>query len=179
MLATSRSHQFPCEQGDLSDRFLGREEAEKATKSRGRRTSFESLILPVDRWKPLTQGPRTKTQQPNNPLATCAILFPLFRLLNKTIDVSRNCWTRELEPQNREYNTEYCLDSKTVHVFAYSSTLEQSNKRSGTRLKQRARLGRDALWACGAHALRAGKTLTPRFSDFFTDFVKKTDCFAV
>ena len=32
MLATSRSHQFPCEQGDLSDRFIGREEAEKATK---------------------------------------------------------------------------------------------------------------------------------------------------
>ena len=27
--------------------------------------------------------------------------------------------------------------------------------------------------------LRAGKTLTPRFTDFFTDFEKKTDCFAV
>ena len=175
MLATSRSHQFPCEQGDLSDRFIGREEAEKATKD-----FLWKPNIPVDPWKPLTQGPRIyKTQQPNNPLATCAMLFPLFRLLNKTIDVSRKCWTRELEPQNREYNTEDCLDSKTVHVFAYSSTREQSNKRSGTRLKQRARLGRDALWACEAHALRAGKTLTPRFSDFFTDFVKKTDCFAV
>ena len=30
-----------------------------------------------------------------------------------------------------------------------------------------------------ARALRAGKTLTPRFTDFFTDFEKKTDCFAV
>ena len=30
-----------------------------------------------------------------------------------------------------------------------------------------------------ARALRARKTLTPRFTDFFTDFEKKTDCFAV
>ena len=30
-----------------------------------------------------------------------------------------------------------------------------------------------------ARALRAGKTLTPRFTDFSTDFEKKTDCFAV
>ena len=30
-----------------------------------------------------------------------------------------------------------------------------------------------------AHALCARKTLTPRFTDFFTDFEKKTDCFAV
>ena len=27
--------------------------------------------------------------------------------------------------------------------------------------------------------LRARKTLTPRFTDFFTDFEEKTDCFAV
>ena len=30
-----------------------------------------------------------------------------------------------------------------------------------------------------ARALRARKTLTPRFTDFFTDFEEKTDCFAV
>ena len=36
-----------------------------------------------------------------------------------------------------------------------------------------------ALRACEARALRARKTLTPRFTDFFTDFEKKTDCFAV
>ena len=30
-----------------------------------------------------------------------------------------------------------------------------------------------------ARAPRAGKTLTPRFTDSFTDFEKKTDCFAV
>ena len=43
------------------------------------------------------------------------------------------------------------LGCKTVRIFAYSSTREQSNKRS----------------------------LAPRFTDFFTDFEKKTDCFAV
>ena len=43
------------------------------------------------------------------------------------------------------------LDCKTVGIFAYSSTRELSNKRS----------------------------LAPRFTDFFTDFEKKTDCFAV
>ena len=30
-----------------------------------------------------------------------------------------------------------------------------------------------ALRACEARALRARKTLTPRFTDFFTDFEKK------
>ena len=33
--------------------------------------------------------------------------------------------------------------------------------------------------ACDGRALRARKTPTPRFIDFFTDFEKKTDCFAV
>ena len=33
--------------------------------------------------------------------------------------------------------------------------------------------------ACEARAVRARKTLTPRFTDFFTDFEEKTDCFAV
>ena len=35
------------------------------------------------------------------------------------------------------------------------------------------------LRACEARALRARKTLTTHFTDFFTDFEKKTDCFAV
>ena len=80
----------------------------------------------------------------------------------------------------------YQLDCKTVHIFAYSSTREQSNKRSGTRLKTERRLGRDAkffslaslaLRACETRALRAHKTLTPRFTDFFTDFEKKNRLF--
>ena len=40
-------------------------------------------------------------------------------------------------------------------------------------------LASHALRACEARALRARKTLTPRFTDFFTDFEEKTDCFAV
>ena len=40
-------------------------------------------------------------------------------------------------------------------------------------------LASKALRACEARALRARTTLTPRFTDFFTDFEKKTDCFAV
>ena len=43
------------------------------------------------------------------------------------------------------------------------------------------RLGRDAnITGVSGARLRARKTLTPRFTDFFTDFEKKkTDCFAV
>ena len=33
--------------------------------------------------------------------------------------------------------------------------------------------------ASEARALRARKTFTPRFTDFFTDFEEKPDCFAV
>ena len=40
-------------------------------------------------------------------------------------------------------------------------------------------LASHALRTCEARALRARKTLTPPFTDFFTDFEKKTDCFAV
>ena len=40
-------------------------------------------------------------------------------------------------------------------------------------------LASHARRACEARALRARKTLTPRFADFFTDFEKKIDCFAV
>ena len=36
-----------------------------------------------------------------------------------------------------------------------------------------------ALWACEARALRARKTLTARFTDFFTDFETKADRLAV
>ena len=63
------------------------------------------------------------------------------------------------------------VDCKTVSIFAYSSTREQSNKRSGTRLKIESEIGERR--ACGARALRARRTLTPRFTDFFTDFEKK------
>ena len=47
----------------------------------------------------------------------------------------------------------------------------------GTRLKTESETGERR--ASETRALRARKTLTPRFTDFFTDFEKKTDCFAV
>ena len=66
------------------------------------------------------------------------------------------------------------VDCKTVRIFAYSSKREQSNKRSGTRLKTESETGERQFFFS-----RARKTRTPRFTDFFTDFEKKTDCFAV
>ena len=81
------------------------------------------------------------------------------------------------------------VDCKTVRIFAYSSTCEQSNRRSGMRLQTESETGERRLSffslasharrACEARDLRARKTLTPRFTVFFTDFEKKTDCFAV
>ena len=51
------------------------------------------------------------------------------------------------------------LDCKTVRTFAYSSKCEQSSERS--------------------RVLHVCNTLTPRSTDFLTDFEKKTDCFTV
>ena len=64
------------------------------------------------------------------------------------------------------------LDSKTVRIFAYSSTREQSNKRSGVKLKTESETG---VRACEARALRACEILKLRLSDF----EKRKDCFAV
>ena len=84
------------------------------------------------------------------------------------------------------FHTTLKLDCKTVRIFAYSSTREQSNEAEnrerdwGETLKIRFFfLSSHARRACEDRALRARKPLTPRFTDFFTDFEKKTDCFAV
>ena len=75
------------------------------------------------------------------------------------------------------------IDCKTVRIFAYSSTREQSNKRSATRLKTESETGERRYFFSRltrpTRALPARKTLTPRFTDFFTGFEKKTDCFVV
>ena len=74
------------------------------------------------------------------------------------------------------------IDSKTVRIFVYSSTREQSNKRSATRLKTESETGERRYFfsrLTRPRALPALKTLTPRFTDFFTGFEKKTDCFVV
>ena len=47
------------------------------------------------------------------------------------------------------------VDCRTVRIFAYSSTREQSNKRSGARLKTESMPGeRHAMRACETRALR-------------------------
>ena len=65
------------------------------------------------------------------------------------------------------------LDCKTARTFAYSSTREQSNERSGTRLKTESETG-ERRFSLARFAL---KTLKPRFTDFFTDFEKKNRLF--
>ena len=67
------------------------------------------------------------------------------------------------------------LDCKTVRIFAYSCTREQSNKRSGTRLKTESETWGETLKE--TRALCARKTLTARFTDFSTDFEKKKRLF--
>ena len=75
------------------------------------------------------------------------------------------------------------LDCKTVRIFACSSTREQSNKRSGTRLKTESETWghalRGTLRACEPRARSARKTLAARFTDFFTDFEKKNRLFYI
>ena len=72
------------------------------------------------------------------------------------------------------------LTCKTVRIFAYSSTRDQSNRRSGTKLKTESET-RERRFFLSPHtpacAPRVRKTLTPRFTDFFTGFKKKTRLF--
>ena len=57
---------------------------------------------------------------------------------------------------------------------------EQSNKRSGTRLKNRERDWGETLKVSSRPNKPYGRVMLARFTDFFTDFEKKkTDCFAV
>ena len=78
--------------------------------------------------------------------------------------------------EEQKFGSVCVLDCKTLRIFAYSSTREQSNERSGTRLKTESETG-ERRFSLARFAL---KTLTPRFTDFFTDFEKKNpDCFAV
>ena len=72
-------------------------------------------------------------------------------------------------------------------VFKYARAVKQ---KAETRLKTESETWGDAVFfffSLASHALRAfevcalraNTTLTPRFTDFFTDFEEKTDCFAV
>ena len=72
--------------------------------------------------------------------------------------------------ENRDVNY---LDCKTVLIFAHSGTREYSNKRSKTILKMESETEGDAkntphtpYGRRKTRALRARRTLTPRFTDF-------------
>ena len=69
----------------------------------------------------------------------------------------------------------YCVDCKTVRIFVFKYARAVKQK-VWNEAENRERDWGETLLACEA---RARKTLTPRFTDFFTDFEKKTDCFAV
>ena len=70
----------------------------------------------------------------------------------------------------------YFLRASRLQNSPYFCISIQVRASSQTKVLERARL----KTACEARALRARKTLSPRFTDFFTDFEKKkTDCFAV
>ena len=61
----------------------------------------------------------------------------------------------------------------------FTNPLVGTNSLYGKRTVSFFSLASHAVRACEARDLRARKTLTPRFTDIFTDLEKKTDCFAV
>ena len=82
--------------------------------------------------------------------------MPIFRLCEKlTFIVQKAFFSTQNIIKHRLQNSPYFC------VFKYARAVKQK------------------VWACEARALRTRKTLTPRFTDFSTDFEKKTDCFAV
>ena len=135
---------------------------------------------------------RTKTFLTQSDLILRArIIFSFKVILHEIIrnddTALQHCWDIVSNVYNIVPTSKSCVDCKTVRIFAYSSTREQSNKRCGTRLKTESEtaerlfssLASHALRACEARAVRAHKGLTARVTDFFTDFEEKTDCFAV
>ena len=67
-------------------------------------------------------------------------------------------------------------NSPYFRVFKYARAVKQ---KVWNEAENRERDWGETLRACEARAVRAHKTLTPRVTDFFTDFEEKTDCFAV
>ena len=97
--------------------------------------------------------------------------------------------TRAILPRNqsasvsnsqRGWSCEQIFDSSTTFLNPLDRRWKGQNElvvwKTGSRFFS---LASHALRACEARALRVCKTLTPRFTDFLSDFEKKTDCFAV
>ena len=92
--------------------------------------------------------------------------------------------TRAILPRNqlpsvsnsqRGRSCEQIFDSSTTFL----NPLVGTNSLYGKRTVGFFSLASHALRVCEARALRARNTHTPRFTDFFTDFEKKTDRFSV
>ena len=119
---------------------------------------------------------RTKTFLTQSDLILGArIIFSFKVILHEIIrnddTALQHCWDIVSNVYNIVPTSKSCVDCKTVRIFAYSSTREQSNKRCGTRQKNGFfSLASHARRACEARAVRAHKSLTPRVTDFFTDF---------
>ena len=94
--------------------------------------------------------------------------------------MSTHCDTRSSLGWTISYIYYVVLD-KTVRIFAYSSTREQSKAENRERDWGQSvfSLSPHMPYGCVRLARFAHKTLTPRVTDFFTDFEEKTDCFAV
>ena len=70
----------------------------------------------------------------------------------------------------------FALDGKTVHIFAYSCTREQSNKRSGTRLKTESETGERRLFFLFRSTARDSYATLYRFLYLFWDKTTVLQC---
>ena len=124
---------------------------------------------------PSLLSPPSKALEKNKPPGGLNRGFTVFQGRNLILLLSIQSGVRLIEVIKN-------IDCKTVRISAYSSNRERSNERSGTRLKTESETGFSSLAshvlrAYDARALRACNTLTPRFTDFLTDFGKKTRLF--
>ena len=113
---------------------------------------------------------------------------------------AKNCFNQKLMNEIHLAQQQFCLvihinlfgfifliDCKTVRIFAFSSTREQSNKRSGTRLKTESENGERGF--CLSSHTPYGRVRLARFArlrllrhalpNSLLILRKKTDCFAV
>ena len=105
------------------------------------------------------------------------------QILKVAIFYRRSCVAPHHTNDRLQNSPYFCVFKYTRAVKQKVSNKAENRERDwGETLKIRSAffsLASHALRACEARALRARKTLTPRFTDFFTYFQKKTDCFAV
>ena len=73
----------------------------------------------------------------------------------------------------------FLLDCKTVRIFAYSNTREQSNKRSGMRLKTESETGERRYGRVRLARFQRVRLLRHALPISLLILRKKTDCFAV